>query len=176
MIWGIHYFITNLKTKIDVIPRSCFNHIIHIIKKWNLYNSAGLGARGLILGATWSRGPTRIDAPWGAECVGRTFVSVAAILTELNWGQLVIPTGRYSDRSIFRQVYIPTGLSSDRSIFRQVVIPTGLCSDRSIFRQIVIPTGRYSDRSLFRQVYIPTCRYSNRSIFRQFLDVNYNWN
>ena len=24
MIWGIHYFITKLKTKIDVIPRSCF--------------------------------------------------------------------------------------------------------------------------------------------------------
>ena len=25
MIWGIHYFITKLKTKFDVIPRSCFN-------------------------------------------------------------------------------------------------------------------------------------------------------
>ena len=25
MIWGIHYFITKLKTKIYVIPRSCFN-------------------------------------------------------------------------------------------------------------------------------------------------------
>ena len=25
MIWRIHYFITKLKTKIDVIPRSCFN-------------------------------------------------------------------------------------------------------------------------------------------------------
>ena len=25
MIWGIHYFITKLKTEIDVIPRSCFN-------------------------------------------------------------------------------------------------------------------------------------------------------
>ena len=25
MIWGMHYFITKLKTKIDVIPRSCFN-------------------------------------------------------------------------------------------------------------------------------------------------------
>ena len=25
MIWGIHYFITKLKTKIDVIPRSSFN-------------------------------------------------------------------------------------------------------------------------------------------------------
>ena len=24
MIWGIHYFITKLKTKIDVILRSCF--------------------------------------------------------------------------------------------------------------------------------------------------------
>ena len=24
MIWGIHYFITKLKTKIDVIPRSCW--------------------------------------------------------------------------------------------------------------------------------------------------------
>ena len=82
-------------------------------------------------------------------------------------GQLVIPTGRYSDRSIFRQVYIPTGLSFDRSIFRQVYIPTGLYSDRSIFRQVVIPTALYSDRSLFRQVYIPTGLYSDRSIFRQ---------
>ena len=26
MIWGIHYFITKLKTKNDVIPRSCFNN------------------------------------------------------------------------------------------------------------------------------------------------------
>ena len=26
MIWGIHYCITKLKTKIDVIPRSCFKH------------------------------------------------------------------------------------------------------------------------------------------------------
>ena len=25
MIWGIHYFITKLKTKIDVISRSWFN-------------------------------------------------------------------------------------------------------------------------------------------------------
>ena len=25
MILGIHYFITKLKTKIDVIPRGCFN-------------------------------------------------------------------------------------------------------------------------------------------------------
>ena len=25
MIWGKHYFIAKLKTKIDVIPRSCFN-------------------------------------------------------------------------------------------------------------------------------------------------------
>ena len=27
MIWGIHYFITKLKTKIDVIPRSFFKNI-----------------------------------------------------------------------------------------------------------------------------------------------------
>ena len=64
--------------------------------------------------------------------------------------------GRYSDRSLFRQVDIPTGRYSDRSIFRQ----TGRYSDRSLFRQ----TGRYSDRSLFRQVDSPT----NRSIFREF--------
>ena len=49
------------------------------------------------------------------------------------WGQFVIPTGLYSDRSIFRQVYIPTGRYSDRSIFRQVYIPTGRYSDRSLF-------------------------------------------
>ena len=55
-------------------------------------------------------------------------------------GQFVIPTGLYSDRSIFRQDVISTGLYSDRSIFRQVVIQTGLYSDRSIFRQVVIPT------------------------------------
>ena len=67
--------------------------------------------------------------------------------------------GRYSDRSLFRQVVIPTGRYSDRSLFRQVDIPT----NRSLFRQVVIPTGRYSDRSLFRQVDIPT----NRSLFRQ---------
>ena len=35
--------------------------------------------------------------------------------------QFVIPTGLYSDRSIFRQVDIPTGLYSDRSTFRQVI-------------------------------------------------------
>ena len=27
MIRGIHYFSTELKTKIDVIPRSCFKHV-----------------------------------------------------------------------------------------------------------------------------------------------------
>ena len=70
--------------------------------------------------------------------------------------RVVIPTGRYSDRSIFRQVVIPTGRYSDK----QVVIPTARYSDRSIFRQAV----RYSDRSLFRQVDSPT----NRSLFRQF--------
>ena len=51
----------------------------------------------------------------------------------IKWGQFVIPTGLYSDRSIFRQVVIPTGRYSDRSIFRQVVIPTGRYSDRFIF-------------------------------------------
>ena len=73
--------------------------------------------------------------------------------------RVVIPTGRYSDSSIFRQVVVPTGRYSDK----QVVIPTGLYSDRSIFRQVVIPTGRYSDRSIFRQ----TGRYSYKSIVRQ---------
>ena len=64
--------------------------------------------------------------------------------------RVVIPTSRYSDRSIFRQVVIPTGRYSDK----QVVIPTGRYSDRSIFRRVVIPTGRYSDK----QVAIPTGR------------------
>ena len=27
MIWGIHYFITKIKTKNDVVPRSCFNNV-----------------------------------------------------------------------------------------------------------------------------------------------------
>ena len=27
MIWGIHYFTTKLKTKIDVIPRGCFKNL-----------------------------------------------------------------------------------------------------------------------------------------------------
>ena len=67
--------------------------------------------------------------------------------------------GRYSDRSLFRQLDIPTGRCSDSSIFRQ----TGRYSDRSLFRQVDIPTGRYSDRSIFRQ----TGRYSDRSIVRQ---------
>ena len=91
-------------------------------------------------------------------------------------GQFVIPTGLYSDRSIFRQVDIPTGLYSDRFIFRKVVIPTGLYSDRSIFRQVVILTGQHSERSIFRQVVIPTGRYSDRSLFSQFLDVNCDGN
>ena len=52
--------------------------------------------------------------------------------------------GRYSDRSIVRQVVSPTGRYSDK----QVHIPTGLYSDRSIFRQVVIPTGRYPDVNL----------------------------
>ena len=77
------------------------------------------------------------------------------------WVRVVIPTGRYSDRSIFRQ----TGRYSDRSLFQQVDIPTGRYSDRSIFRQ----TARYSDRSLFRQVDSPT----NRSLFRH-LDSSTN--
>ena len=37
MIWGIHYFITKLKTKIDVIPRSCFkNDIVSIFACFQL--------------------------------------------------------------------------------------------------------------------------------------------
>ena len=89
------------------------------------------------------------------------------------WGQLVIPTGLYSDRSIFRQVVIPTGRYSDRSLFRQVYIPTGRYSDRSLFRQVYRPilTGRYSDRSIFQQVYIPTGRYSDRSIFQRHVVI-----
>ena len=62
----------------------------------------------------------------------------------------VLGSGRYSDMSLFRQLDIPTGRCSDRSIFRQ----TGHYSDRSLFRQVVIPTGRYSDK----QVVIPTGR------------------
>ena len=34
MIWGIHYFTTKLKTKIDVIPRGCFKWL----KMGNLFN------------------------------------------------------------------------------------------------------------------------------------------
>ena len=30
MIWGIHYFITKLKTKSDVIPRGCFKFMFMI--------------------------------------------------------------------------------------------------------------------------------------------------
>ena len=96
-----------------------------------------------------------------------------SLFRQVNFRQVNIPTGRSnvasgaSYRSIFRQ----TGRYSDRSLIRQVDIPTGRYSDRSIFRQ----TGRYSDRSLFRQVVIPTGRYSdkqvviptNRSLFRQ---------
>ena len=35
MIWGIHYFTTKLKTKIDVIPRGCFN--ILFVPTENIY-------------------------------------------------------------------------------------------------------------------------------------------
>ena len=93
------------------------------------------------------------------------------------WVRVVIPTGRYSDSSIFRQVVVPTGRYSDK----QVVIPTGRYSDRSLFRQVDIPTNRSlfwqvdspTNRSLFRQVDSPTNRveipkglYSDRSLFR----------
>ena len=91
--------------------------------------------------------------------------------------QVVIPTARYSDRSLFRQVDIPT----NRSLFRQVAIPTGRYSDRSLFRKVDIPTNRSlfrhvdspTNRSLFLQVDSPTNRvdipkglYSDRSLFR----------
>ena len=72
------------------------------------------------------------------------------IFSRLVGVRVVIPTGRYSDSSIFRQVVVPTGRYPDK----QVVIPTGRYSDRSIFRQVVIPTSRYSDK----QVVIPTGR------------------
>ena len=82
--------------------------------------------------------------------------------------RVVIPTGRYSDRSIFRQVDIPTGRYSDRSIFRQTVS----YSDRSLFRQVDSPTNRSlfrqfdssTNRSIFRKVYIPTGRYCDIKI------------
>ena len=57
-------------------------------------------------------------------------------------------SGGGSPRHARGQLVIPTGLYSDRSIFRQVVIPTGRYSDRPIFRQVDIPTGRYSNRSI----------------------------
>ena len=38
MIWGIHYFITKLKTKIDVIPRGCFNYIVFKNDSLKLHN------------------------------------------------------------------------------------------------------------------------------------------
>ena len=40
MIRGIHYFSTELKTKIDVIQRGCFNynpHLVHIDPKLNMF-------------------------------------------------------------------------------------------------------------------------------------------
>ena len=78
------------------------------------------------------------------------------LLLSICWVRVVIPTGRYSDSSIFRQVVVPTGRYSDK----RVVIPTGRYSDRSIFRQVFIPTGRYFDK----QVVIPTGRYSDIKI------------
>ena len=66
--------------------------------------------------------------------------------------QVVIPTARYSDRSLFRQVDIPT----NRSLFRQVDSPT----NRSLFRQVDSPTN-WQTGLIFRKVYIPTGRYSD---------------
>ena len=34
MILGIHYFITKLKTKIDVIQRGCFNNIVYQLQTY----------------------------------------------------------------------------------------------------------------------------------------------
>ena len=88
-----------------------------------------------------------------------THLTLGLVNASFNWVDIFQGPGRYSDRSLFRQLDIPTGRCSDRSIFRQ----TGRYSDRSLFRQVDIPTGRYSDRSIFRQ----TGRYSDRSIVRQ---------
>ena len=72
--------------------------------------------------------------------------------------------------SLFRQVDIPTGRYSDRSIFRQTV----RYSDRSLFRQVDSPTNM----SLFRQFDSST----NRSIFlvnsfraASFFDMYYSF-
>ena len=110
--------------------------------------------------------------------------------------QVFIPTGRYSDRSLFRQyrnngpnlprksalfrqVNIPTGRYSYKSLFgitTQITCEIARYSDRSLFRQVFIPTSRYPDKYrgsiiptflLFRQVFIPTGLYSDRSLFRQ---------
>ena len=86
---------------------------------------------------------------WGGG--GGVFVGCIFLPLEKNFlGGGELGPGRYSDRSLFRQLDIPTGRCSDRSIFRQ----TGRYSDRSIFRQVVIPTSRYSDK----HVVIPTGR------------------
>ena len=107
----------------------------------------------------------------GGDCLVRSSSCETGFIAKGGSGslfrQVVIPTGRYSDRSLFRQVDIPT----NRSLFRQVVIPRGRYSDK----QFVIPTGRYSDRSIVRQTGLysdssivrQTGRYSERSIFRQ---------
>ena len=97
----------------------------------------------------------KLDAYSSGRCRG----CGSAVWPSLSVDPTQIGPGRYSDRSLFRQLDIPTGRCSDRSIFRQ----TGRYSDRSLFRQVDIPTGRYSDRSIFRQ----TGRYSDRLIVRQ---------
>ena len=43
MIRGIHYFSTELKTKIEVIPRSCFNSFTLILAKEGYNNIVKLG-------------------------------------------------------------------------------------------------------------------------------------
>ena len=57
MIWGIHYFITKLKTKIDVIPRSCFN--VHTTSKARNYKPIIICEREAVALEQWLKPPAR---------------------------------------------------------------------------------------------------------------------
>ena len=65
MIWGIHYFTTKLKTKIDVIPRGCFNNslckkyfyklvIVYILTDDNTIGT-NIGHINHVLGNFWTK-------------------------------------------------------------------------------------------------------------------------
>ena len=43
MIRGIHYFSTELKTKIGVIPRGCFNHHVTLLSQYETMTCTGVG-------------------------------------------------------------------------------------------------------------------------------------